>query len=181
MKKNSYNKIKILFYYTRFFSSYNPKYRIINVNNKYINNQDFQELFFIQIELEHLISELSIKIINDNNQELKGRLKVKDINNYFSFENFHFDKSSPDNEIFNLINDTIFTEFYNFFFDKNLNYGEKFKIDMMNSLINHKSEVLLSGNNILKFLKFCLKYNLEIKKISKNIKFDKAANDYIEK
>ena len=51
----------------------------------------------------------------------------------------------------------------------------------MSSLINHKNEVILSGNNILKFLKFCLKYNLEINKINENIEFNIDANDYIEK
>ena len=147
MKKNSYNKIKILFYYNNglypfFFKSYNLKYRLINVSSKNINNQDFYELFLIQIELEDLKSELYIKIINDKNKELKGWLNVKNIKNYFSFENFHFDNTSPDNEIFSLTNDTIFIEFYNYFFTKNSINETKFKKDMMSSLINHKNEVI---------------------------------------
>ena len=182
MKKNDYNKITISFSGKIFYRIFNDlKYRILKVTNEHNNNQNISELFLIQIELSDYLEQLDITIINDDKKS-KGTLDIKGINNYFSFDNFCFDESSSNDKIlYDISKDAILTEFFNYFFDKNSNYEEKFKKDLIYSLFKNEKEILLSGNNILKMFKLCLKYEIKLNKEIKYIKFNVDINSYIEK
>ena len=181
LKKNFYKNIKLVFYDISFYS-YSVcklKYRILNVNTEFMDNQILYELFLIQIELNNFCEELCIKMIDNNNNELFDELYVQNINNYFYFDNICFDESCE--EIYSLSDNIIFNEFYKYFFKKNSSSENKFIKDMMLCLINNETEILLSGDNILKILKNCLKYKLNHKEIIKYIKLDIKENSYIEK
>jgi len=62
LKKNFYKNIKLVFYDISFYS-YSVcklKYRILNVNTEFMDNQILYELFLIQIELNNFCEELCI-------------------------------------------------------------------------------------------------------------------------
>ena len=144
-------------------------------------NQNISELFLIQIELCDFMEQLDITIINENKKS-NGILDIKDINNYFNFNNFSFEETSTiDKILYNITKDTMLTEYFNYFFDKKLNYEEQFKKDLIYSLLLNDTEILLSGNNILKMFKLCLKYEIKLNKEIKYIKFNVDINSYIEK
>ena len=175
LEKNFYKNIKILFYDNTFISL---KYRILNVNSEFMDNLIVYELFLIQIELDSFSDELYIIIIDNNNNELFGELIIENINNYFDFNNICFE--GPCKEIYNLSDDIIFNEFLNYFLDKNSSSLNKFIKDIMLSFISNETEILLSGNNILKILRICLKYKLDLKKIITYIKLNIKENSYID-
>ena len=132
LKKNIYNNIKISFSSWACKKMFNSlKYRILDVRNKYINKQNLIELFLIQIELCGFIERLDITIINDKKKS-NGTLDIKDINNYFSLDNFSFDKSSSiDKIIYNISKNNMFTNFFEYFFVKKSECKEEFKKDLM--------------------------------------------------
>ena len=126
------------------------------------------------------MEQLDITIINENKKS-NGILDIKDINNYFNFNNFSFDETSTiDKILYNITKDTMLTEYFNYFFDKKLNYEEQFKKDLIYSLLLNDTEILLSGNNILKIFKYCQKYKFELNKEINYIKFNVDINSYIE-
>ena len=170
--KNDYNNIKFS------FSSWNDaivKSRILYVSNQYTFDKYSSELFLIQIELCGSMDVLYITI-TENKKKINKTIFIKDIDNYFFFDNLF-----ETNEIlYKTSTDIKFTEFYDYFFDKKSNYEEKFKKDLMSSLIRYESEILLDGNNILKIFKFCTKYELNMNKMIKYIKLLVKKNLYIE-
>ena len=181
LKKNSYNNIKISFSCKKYKKTFNDlQYRILNVINEHNDNQNISELFLIQIELGDFMEQLDITIINENKKS-NGILDIKDINNYFNFNNFSFDETSTiDKILYNITKDTMFTEYFNYFFDKKLNYEEQFNKDLIYSLLLNDTDILLSGNNILKIFKYCQKYKFELNKEITYIKFNVDINSYIE-
>ena len=181
LKKNSYNNIKISFSCKKYKKTFNDlQYRILNVINEHNGNQNISELFLMQIELCDFMEQLDITIINENKKS-NGILDIKDINNYFNFNNFSFDETSTiDKILYNITKDIMFTEYFNYFFDKKLNYEEQFKKDLIYSLLLNDTDILLSGNNILKIFKYCQKYKFELNKEINYIKFNVDINSYIE-
>ena len=176
LRKNDFNNIKISFSSLNFNKTYNDlKSRILYVSNNYIFDKNPSELFLIQIELCDNMDYLDITIMK-NNKKTSRTINIKDINNYFFFDNFF-----ENNDIlYKVSKDNIFEEFFNYFFDKKSNYEKEFKKDLMSSLIRCESEIILSGNNILRIFKFCSKYELKMNKIIKYIKFEVKTNSFIE-
>ena len=179
IKKNYYNKISFTFKIRNPFNNTKEKicdYRILNVSE---NDEKIPcELFLIQISIDNLNDDLYLNIKNDINKGYEKRISIsihKCNENFFSFYDF-FDFSLP--EIVDVSKNTIFNEYYKFFFYKQLKYEEKYKKEMLESLRNEK-KIVLSGNNILFLLKICFKYNLKfnINKFNFNVKI----NDYINK
>ena len=81
--------------------------------------------------------------------------------NYFFVDNLAYDRNSPFPDI--SYND-IFNEFLECFCDKEQNQKENFQKSLIKALINKISRtdnIELKAENILKFFKFCVKFNLE--------------------
>ena len=176
LKKDSYHNIKISFFISDLFFKKMLKNNILNVTTF----KNLYELFLIQIEFDDIINELIMSITNNKKEELDKKLYlrgIKDVNNYFYFDNF---PDTQDKILINIPKNIMFNEFDKYFFDKTSNFGEKYKKDFIRSLIYTESDIRLSGNNILKIMKLSLKYKLELNKIIKYIIFVITRDSYIE-
>ena len=166
-KENYFNDKNISFYYIKKDNTkQNCQYRILNKSiSKEISEKETCELFLIKIELNDLIDNLFVNIRNEKNEELIGKLcinnKNQDINNYYSFNIFDFDKFDLfGNEIFEIPIDILFNEFFKFIFETKSNNKEQYEKDMIESLFKEK-KINFCGNNILKVMKLCAKYKLK--------------------
>ena len=176
LKKDSYHNIKISFFISDLFFKKMLNNNILNVTTF----KNLYELFLIQIEFDDIINELIMSITNNKKEELDKKLYlrgIKDVNNYFYFDNF---PDTQDKILINIPKNIMFNEFDKYFFDKTSNFGEKYKKDFIRSLIYTESDIRLSGNNILKIMKLSLKYKLELNKIIKYIIFVLTRDSYIE-
>ena len=168
LKKDSYHNIKISFFSDDFLFD-----KLETLKHNILNETTFKnlyELFLIQIEFGDITNNLIMRITNNKKEELDEQLYltgIKNINNYFYFDNF----PEQNKILINIPMNILFNEFYNYFFDKKSNFDEKYKKDFIRSLIYSESNIRISGNNILKIMKLCLKYKLELNKIIKYIIF----------
>ena len=105
---------------------------------------------------------------NDNIKEYKCQIKLdENLKNYFLFNSLNFENSKDF-----LINEDInylFTHFFNYFYNEEKNKNEKYKIGLINSLINIISgstlNIFLESNNLFRLLSLSLEYNIPIKNI----------------
>ena len=157
------------------------EYKILNQSNQIYKNEMF-ELFLTKIDLNGLTDKLYITLKNEKNEEYNGNIMINRhiaINNYFCFYNFNFGKSDLlENIFFNLPIDTIFNEFSRYFLKKYSYFKTESEKDMIKSLLEQK-KIPLSGNNILKLIKYCVKYNLYYKDILEKLEFHSQIKSFI--
>ena len=168
-----------------FISTYEDKSGLIH--SKYFNYKPFlineysysyskKKYYFIlvQVPLNKCVQKLSI---NFKNNETKYEAEIEnknEIHNYFFINNLSFKNNQ--NIIFR--NDSlnnIFIDFMNYFFDQTKN--ENFQKNLIRALINRISKsnpnkYKFDANNILRFFKYCVKFELEVEKVERiEIKF----------
>ena len=146
-------------------SSYiNFKIIIINEDKYYSSRNESLKAFIIQVPLERPIKKLNITIFQNKNykEEYNSQIEIrKGIDNFFFVNNLEYDKWNP---FANLSSNTIFTEYLECFFEKDQNQKESFQKSLIKALINKISNIdniELKVENILRFFKFCVKFNLE--------------------
>ena len=139
-------------------------------------------LLLIQIKLNNLMENLCMHLITNKNEEYIGKIDIKkNIDNYFCFNNFNFDKNKNiEKGILILTMDSIFDKFSKYCSEVNSEDKEKYEKNLIESLFE-KEKIQLSGNNILKVMKFCVKYNINCKNIFKKFQLLKDKKTPIQK
>ena len=148
-----------------FNSSYiNFKPIIINEDKYNSSKKESLKAFIVQVPLERPIKKLNITIFQNKHyqEEYNSQIEIrKGIDNFFFVNNLEYDKW---NSFPNLSSNTIFTEYLECFFEKEQNKKESFQKSLIKALINKISKIdniELKVENILKFFKFCVIFNLE--------------------
>ena len=153
LNKNYYNKGIISFYYGK---DLKLDYIILNVND---NNKNISgELVLIQVELDELIDELTIKIKGG----FKIKLQIPHVNNYFIFKNIGYGLGK-ESSILEVSEYIIFEEYLEYFSNKSKPAENiKIKQDLLKLLSTNECQKFLKNkNNISKLQKFCLKNKLK--------------------
>ena len=150
-----------------------------NYNNYkpvFLNEYDFgvekKKYILIQVPLNKYVKKLSIKMkTNFNGRVFSAEIENNSgIQNFFYIDNLFFKGDS--NRIFETyaLNQT-FIDYMDFFFDERTNKNEYFQRDLTKAFINkieksnNSSKYKFGANELLRFFKYCVKYQLEVKKI----------------
>ena len=155
---------------------------LINKVKKYTLKREPIKSFIIQVPLEKKIKCLCFTLLFNNKfkEEFHTDIEVEgEDNNYFYLTNHHYEPYNGFNDpnggfidfYVSTKNDFI-SNYFSFFFDKTLKIKETYQKSLINTLINKISNwnrFELGADNILRFFKYCLKFNLEPRNI-KSIK-----------
>ena len=148
-----------------FSSSYiNYDFLLIYEVKKYTLKGEPTKSFIVQVPLEKPIQNLSLTLLFNKNfrEEYNTSIEVKgEDNNYFYLNNHYYNRN---NDFIEVMINSFFTNYFSFFFDKNLKIKETYQKSLINALINKISSLNrleLGADNILRFFKYCLKFNLE--------------------
>ena len=153
------------------FSCVNYKFRIIHEQKMTTIKGEPIKCFIIQVPLQKQIKELSIILLNHVGEkiiEYKSSINIKEPSeNYFFLYNLQFNntKYTP---IIDLFPNTIFSNFFNFFFNKESKIENIFQENILYYVVDRIScskKIELKAETILKIFKYCLKFNLEPKNI----------------
>ena len=155
----------LLYHQTRY---YNYFFNIIN-DQRYFNNYGIYRLLMIQVPIEKDTQTIYVEYSLNTFYGYKNYITQIDINkknNYFFLNNLNY----YDNTVYfyyylTLNNNDIFTYFLNFFFNNKTSIREDLQISLMQSLIdkvNQFYEIKLSPEIIFKYLKYCLKFKLNL-------------------
>ena len=160
------------FFNHSFFSQtiyyYNYYFNIIN-EQKFFNNYGIYRILMIQAPIEKKYSTIYIEYLLNTFYGYKNYITQIDINN--TCNNFFINNLNYYENIFyfyyylTLSNNDIFTYFLNFFFDNKKNIREDLRLNLMQSLIfkvNQFYEIKLSPEIIFKYLKYSLKFKLNL-------------------
>jgi len=160
------------FFNHSFFSQtiyyYNYYFNIIN-EQKFFNNYGIYRILMIQVPIEKKYSTIYIEYLLNTFYGYKNYITQIDINN--TCNNFFINNLNYyENTVYfyyylTLSNNDIFTYFLNFFFDNKKNIREDLRLNLMQSLIfkvNQFYEIKLSPEIIFKYLKYSLKFKLNL-------------------
>jgi hypothetical protein len=178
-------------FYNYFFSQtnyYNYYFNIIN-EQKCFNNYGIYRLLMIQVPIEKKYSTIYVEYSLNTFYGYKNYITQIDINN--TSNNFFINNLNYyDNTVYfyfylTLNNNDIFTYFLNFFFDKEKNINKSLQISLMESLIykvNQFYEIKLSPEIIFKYLKYSLKFKLNLFSINAiqliEMSYSNISNEY---
>ena len=161
----NFNFRYLLYHQTRYYNYY---FNIIN-DQRYFNNYGIYRLLMIQVPIEKDTQTIYVEYSLNTFYGYKNYITQIDINKkstYFFLNNLNY----YDNTVYfyyylTLNNNDIFTYFLNFFFDNKTSIREDLQISLMQSLIdkvNQFYEIKLSPEIIFKYLKYCLKFKLNL-------------------
>ena len=146
----------------------NYDFRLLYERKNYTMKDEAVKIFIIQVPLEKYIKRLNISL------KIKFGYK-NEYGSYFDIENenenFFYAKSltyDTDNDFIQINSNTIYNMYFSYFFDKTKKIEKIYQKNLMESLINNTSKskkLELRVENILRFFKYSLEFNLELKKI----------------
>ena len=146
-----------------------------NVYNDYDENRYYFYLF--QIPLEKPIKVLYITLIKDENCEFSDfELKTNNIENYFETNDLIYDEYDDSPLI---AKNLVFSEYLDYFWDINCDFGEKLQKSLIKALIFSFSQntiIHMKTFNFFRIVKLCSKYEIEMKNI-KNLEILKCKVD----
>ena len=154
-----------------YFSNSYINYDLILLNEK--KNQTLKgeptKNFLFQVPLDKPIKKLYLTfLLNKNFKEVyDSSIEVPiETSNYFYINNIKYDRH---NDFLEVYLNSFFTNYFSYFFDKKSNINPIYQKSLIKCLINKISDrdrnLELRADNILKFFKYCLKFNLEPKNI----------------
>ena len=152
-----------------FFDSYvNYKFRLIYERKNYTSKNEGIKLFIVQVPIEKFIIRLNISLKTSfgYKNEYSSYIEIKnEISNFFYTKSLTYD---TDNDFITNIPNTIFNMYFTYFFDKNMKIQKSYQKNLMEALIDNianSNKIELKAENILRFFKYCLEFNLVLKKI----------------
>ena len=119
--------------------------------------------YLFQVPLEKQIKKLTLSIKKGKKEQYNSSIYTNNIENYFQVNSLRYDAY----ENFPIVDEnTIFTEYLDFFWNQNDFYGEKLQKCLTKGLIHKlgtEYNIKLVSYNFLRILKLCSKFDVEVK------------------